>query len=268
MKNLFTFSIAFSLVAFSCSKSKITENSSVSLQDSTKTEEKFTVDSIKVEDSLKIDDSLTVSFRSKVLIFPQIKNKALLDSIYSREDITAKVYSKQDLEIELEKKKNKLFNETKKSLTDWKPTFNQLWDSNSNMKLFSNTNNLLTVQYSGDGYTGGAHGYYYEFYKTFDLKNNKTLHLSDIISDKDPTIWSRILMDNFLKNDLEKGQAQMLLVDQIPLTENFYLDNKNLYFLYNQYEIAAYAAGPVLIKVPYATINPLLTAEIKTRLGL
>ena len=75
-------------------------------------------------------------------------------------------------------------------------------------------------------------------------------------------------MDNFLKNDLENGQAQMLLVEDIPLNDNFYFDKDNLYFLYNQYEITAYAAGPVLIKIPFSTVKPLMKPEMKTRLGL
>lgn len=75
-------------------------------------------------------------------------------------------------------------------------------------------------------------------------------------------------MDNFLKNDLEKGQAEMLLVKEIPLNDNFYFDKEALYFLYNQYEITAYAAGPVLIRIPFSAIKPLMKSEFKTRIGL
>jgi hypothetical protein len=136
------------------------------------------------------------------------------------------------------------------------------------MTIFSNKNNLLTIKYSGDGFTGGAHGYYYEFYKVFDLQTKKTLQLSDVLSDKNPKIWSKILMDHFLKNDLENGQSEMLLVKEIPLNDNFYFDQDHLYFLYNQYEITAYAAGPVLIKVPFSAIQTILKSEFKKRLGI
>ena len=136
------------------------------------------------------------------------------------------------------------------------------------MTIFSNKNDLLTIKYSGDGFTGGAHGYYYEFYKVFDLQTKKTLQLSDVLSDKNPKIWSKILMDHFLKNDLENGQSEMLLVKEIPLNDNFYFDQDHLYFLYNQYEITAYAAGPVLIKVPFSAIQTILKSEFKKRLGI
>lgn len=136
------------------------------------------------------------------------------------------------------------------------------------MTIFSNKNDLLTIKYSGDGFTGGAHGYYYEFYKVFDLQTKKTLQLADVLSDKNPKIWSKILMDHFLKNDLENGQSEMLLVKEIPLNDNFYFDQDHLYFLYNQYEITAYAAGPVLIKVPFSAIQTIVKSEFKKRLGI
>ncbi|KIA88699.1 DUF3298 and DUF4163 domain-containing protein [Kaistella jeonii] len=269
MKNFFVISITLSLFLFSCNKEKKTVEAASKVKEKTIiVPEKFEVDSVKVDDSLKVDKNLTIAFRSKLLVFNQIKDSALLDSVYARENIHSTNYSKANLTKELEAKKAKFYKETKDGLKDWKPDFKTTWNNNSDMTVYSNRNDLLTVKYSGDGFTGGAHGYYYEFYKVFDLKNNKTLHLSDILTEQDPKIWSRILMDNFLKNDLGKGQAEMLLVKEIPLTENFYLGKDHLYFLYNQYEITAYAAGPVLIKVPFSAIKPLLKSEFKTRLGL
>lgn len=269
MKNFFTISTLLLLFLISCNQEKKSVKSSSQMTENTvSAPEKFTTDSIKVDDSLKIDKNLTVAFKSKLLVFPQIKDSILLDSIYAKEQIHASNYSKANLIKELQAKKNQFYQETKDGLKDYKPDFKQTWSNNSDMNIFSNKNDLLTIKYSGDGFTGGAHGYYYEFYKVFDLKNNKTLHLSDILSEQNPKIWSRILMDNFLKNDLEKGQAEMLLVKEIPLNENFYLGDNYLYFLYNQYEITAYAAGPVLIKVPFSAIKPLLKSEFKTRLGL
>lgn len=269
MKNTLPIIAVILLLQVSCNKNKV-ENSAVSCtkENISKNPEKFTIDSVKVDDSIKIDDNLTATFSSSVLVFPQIKDKVLLDSIYAREEILTSDYSKENILEKLNAKKNKLFEETKASIKDYKPNFKQTWTENSQMKLFSHENDLLTLVYTGDGYSGGAHGYYYEFYDIFDLKNNKKIQLSEVVIDSKDTIWSKILMDNFLKNDLENGQAQMLLVKDIPLNDNFYFDKDNLYFLYNQYEITAYAAGPVLIKIPFSTVKPLMKPEMKTRLGL
>lgn len=269
MKKLLPIIAASLLLQISCNKETTTVSKiSQSSNDSLKVPEKFEIDSVKIEDSLKIDANLTADFSSKILVFPKIINKVLLDSIYSREQIKLANYSKTDLQEELRNKKDQFFEETKNSLKDWKPDFKQTWTAHSDMDVHSHENNLLTLVYTGEGFSGGAHGYYYEFYKVFDLKSNKTIQLSDVVLDPKSSLWSKILMDNFLKNDLENGQAQMLLVKDIPLNDNFYFDKENLYFLYNQYEIAAYAAGPVLIKIPFSTIKPLMKTEMKTRLGL
>jgi uncharacterized protein (UPF0210 family) len=44
--------------------------------------EKFIIDSVKVNDSIKINNFLQVKYSSKMLVFPTIKDKKLLDSIY------------------------------------------------------------------------------------------------------------------------------------------------------------------------------------------
>lgn len=269
MKNLFTLSILLTLTAVGCNKDKTTkESTSTVTAEIVNKAERFSIDSIQVKDSLKIDKNLVLNYQSKLLLFPALKNQALLDSIYAPEQIQLADYSKANLTLAINKKKTAYYDEQKKSLKDFTPEFAQNWVNNSDMKLFSKNNDYLTVQYTGDGYTGGAHGYYYENYKVFDLKNNKSVPLTAVISDRNSSLWQKILMDNFLKNDIEKQQAEMLLVEAIPLNDNFFFDEENLYFLYNQYEIAAYAAGTILIKVPFSDIKPLLTDTFIDRQGL
>ena len=268
MKNLIAISILFSLGFVSCSKQKDADQTveKVSMEASNKAE-KFQIDSVQANDSLKIDKNLTLNFQSKLLVFPSLNDKALLDSIYAPKQIQLIAYSKENLNEAVNKEKTAYYEEQKKSLKDFTPEFAQNWFIHSDMKLFSKENDFLTIQYTGDGYTGGAHGYYYENYKVFDLKNNKSVQLADIVS-TESSLWQKILMDNFLKNDSEKKQAEMLLVKEIPLNDNFYFDKEFLYFLYNQYEITAYAAGPVLIKIPLSDIKPLLTKAFIQRQGL
>ncbi|QOW09275.1 DUF3298 domain-containing protein [Kaistella flava (ex Peng et al. 2021)] len=268
MKNFLALSILFSIAFVSCDKTKTSAESLKDKGEQITKADHFSADSIKVNDSLKIDKNLTLHFQSKILAFPTIKNKALLDSIYAPKKIHLADYSKTNLTAALDQKKQEFFDEEKESLKDYKPEFAQNWDNNSHMKVFSKENDFLTIQYTGDGYTGGAHGYYYENYKVFDLKNNKTVHLEDIVSNQDSKIWNPILMDNFTQNDGDKGQVEMLLVNEIPLNNNFYFDKEYLYFLYNQYEITAYAAGTVLIKIPLSDIKPLLADEFIRRQGL
>lgn len=269
MKNLIAISIFISLGLVSCTKEKNTEKSTdPSSATIVNTSENWSVDSIQVKDSLKVDKNLTLGFESKLLVFKSIGNKTLLDSIYAPQHIQLAQYSKTKLGEALNGKKTAYYKEQKKSLKDFTPNFPQNWINNSDMKVFSKENDFLTIQYTGEGYTGGAHGYYYENYKVFDLKNNTTVQLTEVVSKTDSSLWDKILMDNFLQNDASKEQAEMLLVKDIPLNNNFYFDKEFLYFLYNQYEITAYAAGTVLIKIPLSDIKPLLTKTFIERQGL
>ena len=136
------------------------------------------------------------------------------------------------------------------------------------MSVFSNTHHMLTLKYTKDEYSGGAHGKYMVYFKVFNLKKNKVLQLSDVLTIQDPEIWDRILSDNFFKADTEKGQAEMLLVKKITPNNNFYFDAEYLYFYYNPYEITAYAAGPVVIKVPLSDIKPFLQADFIKQMDL
>ena len=268
MKNIFTACAILSLITLGCKKKAVSDNPSPAENKEVSISTAFAVDSVKVEDSSKLDKNLTAVFRTKILLFPELNNRNLLDSIYSPTDLELSAYTKPEIEKAVRIKISDFYQNQKTVLKDYKPEFHQNWESNSSMKLISNTNDYLTLQYTGDGYTGGAHGYYYELYRVFDLKAGKTVQLTDVVTNIESTVWDNILMDNFVQNDGDKGQVEMLLVKKIPLNSNFYFDREYLYFLYNEYEITAYAAGTVLIRVPLSDIKPFLTDSFKKRQGL
>lgn len=268
MKNISVIISVFLIVFSSCKEKKTVVEDTSQPEKAIPAKDAFKTDSVEVNDSLKVTENLMAKFKMKSLVFPNIDNKALLDSIYAGQNLNAQQYSETVLKVALNAKKDEFFSGTKESLKDWSPDFPQTWEQNSAMKVFSKLNDYMVVQYTSDGYTGGAHGYYNELYSVFDLNSKKKLQLSDLVKNTDAAIWARILMSHFLQQDLERGQAEMLLVKDIPLNKNFYFDAENLYFLYNQYEIAAYAAGPILIKVPFTEIKPMLTTDFRARLNL
>ena len=269
MKKNILFLLCSFIVVYSCKKHENSEVSSVEKSiDSVKTSSVFAVDSVKVNDSTKLNENISATFSWKILEFPTISNKSVLDSIYGVNDIHLENYSKESLKSALNSKMKDYFSKNKENTKDFPSDLEQTWNEHAEMDVFSRENDFLTLKYTGDGFSGGAHGYYYEYYKVFDLKNNKTLQLSDILMTPESSIWKRALMDNFLKNDLGKDQSQMLLVKEISPNRNFYFDQENIYFLYNQYEIAAYAAGPILIKIPISDVKMMLNSEWLKRMGI
>ncbi|PRB04399.1 DUF3298 domain-containing protein [Chryseobacterium sp. MYb7] len=274
MKNTIAVLVLSSFLAVTaCNKNKAKESSSEKTEN--QIPEKFIVDSVKVNDSMKITDSLKLSFTSKLLVFPTIKDKKLLDSIYfQNEKITD--FSKAGLQAYLDNEKNNYFNSVKNDNKDLASdiTYAQDWYSSSHMNLISNTNGYMHIQYTGSGYEGGAHDNYGFSERVFDLKNNKKVELKDITS-MPKNMIEAILMKNIDKinsgtmdGDGEVKNSEMLLVEKIPASDNFYFDNKNLYFHYSPYEIAAFAAGDITIPVSWEDLKGTLNAEFKERMKI
>lgn len=237
--------------------------------------DKFAVDSLLVGDSLKINDLLTIRYESKMLVFPTIKEKALLDSIYYQtKGVTD--FSKQGLQKYLEDNKNEYFSSVKNQDNSWIADINrpQTWESVSSMKLKSNQNDFLQIEYLYSSYEGGAHGNYGFSERVFDVKNSKKLNLSDI------TTMPKAMLEAILLKNIDKmpsgttdsqgavKNSDMLLLQTIPANNNFYFDDKNLYFHYSPYEIAAFAAGDIVIPVSWDELEGTLTPSFKERMKI
>lgn len=246
----------------SCSKTENKEiNINVTKSDSLESKKEFVIDSVRVQDSLVINKNLTASFNKQLLVFPSIENKTVLDSIYKEANVKTSAYDANSLKSFLTQQMQKSFDDTKKSSKEWSPDFKQTWDEMSDMKVVSHNNDVLTLKYSGSGYTGGAHGYYFENYKTLDLKDSKVISQNDIFKNPADSNWDKILKNNFV----EKDQKEMMLVDKIELNNNFYFDQNKITFVYNQYEITAYAAGVVYITLNFKDIKEQLKPEFISR---
>lgn len=216
------------------------------------------VDSIRVNDSVKVSDKLSLLYNKKILVFNDVKDQNLLDSIYGQTYLKISSFDKKGLLAALESdKKTFLTPDPEMDLSYVESP--QQWDEDSDMKLFSEINDFKIVKYTSSGYSGGAHGYYNEIYKVFDFNKNKTIGLLDVVKDnKDPN-WSKLLMKAYLANGEESEES--LLVNEIPLNSNFYFDKTSITFVYNQYEITSYAAGVQYLKLPIKDIQQLLNND-------
>lgn len=274
MKNTVAVLVLSSFFLFSaCKKS---ENNDIAANKTEVSEpEKFIVDSVTVNDSIQLNDSLKIRYASKMLVFPSIKDKKLLDSIYFG-DKNVQDFSKNGLLALLEKNKNEYFNRIKKDSKDLESdlTFAQEWYSDMGMNLKSNINDYLQIEYAWGSYEGGAHDNYGFSERVFDLKNNKKMELKDITSMPENKLEALLMKNiNTINSGTtdEKGSvnnSEMLLVDKIPATENFYFDEKNLYFHYSPYEITAFAAGDITIPVSWQELKGTLNPEFKKRMNI
>ncbi|WP_312090685.1 RsiV family protein [Chryseobacterium sp.] len=272
MKRTTTYTVLIA-VFFLISCNKTVSENKLPMHD-TAIEHTFIIDSLKVNDSVKVNEKLSLKYESKVLLFPSITDKSLLDSIYyDKKGISD--FSKQGLTSFIEKEKNNYFSSLKGRDEDWMKDLPnpQTWDSSSLMKLKSLSDDFLQIEYMFSSYEGGAHGNYGFANRVFDLKNNKKVQLTDITSIK--TLKLQELLEKNI-NKIPSGttddkgnvkNSDMLLVDVIPANNNFYFDDKNLYFHYSPYEIAAFAAGDIVIPISWqelkGTLNPQFAKRMK-----
>lgn len=275
MKKTLSILVFSALFAVTSCKKTDSQNNSQSNTSEVKETEKFVVDSVKLSDSVKINNLLSLKYESKMLVFPSIKDKTLLDSIYfDKKGITD--FSKQGLQTFLDKDKNEYFVSVKEKDNDWIADIQhpQNWDTGYFMKLKSNTNDFLQIEYMFSSFEGGAHGNYGFSERVFDLKNNKKLTLKDITTMPKARLEA-LLMKNI--NTIPSGttdsqgavkNSDMLLLKAIPANENFYFDEKNLYFHYSPYEIAAFAAGDIIIPVSWEELKGTLTSQFKERMKI
>lgn len=255
--------------AVSCTK-KTTEktlpDTSLNTADtSTAREESFAVDSLEIADSAVVSPTLTLEYSQKILLFKGLR-KPVLDSLYADmlfpDRNVLPDYSRTSVNKAATERMLNYFKESRNQYQDYMPERPQKWDQHSEMKLHGNQRGYLTVQYTGYGYTGGAHGYAYENYRTADIIQQKNIELDDIVNVK-AVPWNQLLLAH-----LGSRKGELFEPATLTYTQNFFFDQDSLTFVYGQYEIAPYASGIIQIALPLSRLSGALKPEFKERMGI
>ncbi len=116
-------------------------------------------------------------------------------------------------------------------------------------------------------YEGGAHGMGNTQFITYNTVENKVLGFSDFFKPQSEEEIKHLL-NQHIKKELgmeEEENLQSLnvqnngfLVDELPYTPNFYPSDKGITFLYNPYEVKAYAYGSYEITLSWEELGSVL----------
>lgn len=130
------------------------------------------------------------------------------------------------------------------------------------------TDKLLTYYFSSYVYLGGAHGGSLGSGQSFDANTGQKLTADNIfLPDKKAELTDLVreaLWQQYFKEDCEEGAtlADVLLINpaklELPATPPLFSD-EGLVFIYQQYEIAPYAAGMPACVLPYSAVKPLMS---------
>jgi hypothetical protein len=121
--------------------------------------------------------------------------------------------------------------------------------------------NLLSLGFFRYDFSGGAHGNYGTTGASYDLRTGRRLRYDDIFLPQAarqlPALLGRAVRP-LVGLQPNEPLDQTLFVKQMPVTHNVYLTLGGVEFIYQPYEIAAYAQGEVRVFLPLSAVQSLL----------
>lgn len=141
------------------------------------------------------------------------------------------------------------------------------WEAEINGEITYEDNNILTILLKSYLFTGGAHGYSTSRFLNFDKRKGVEMKNSRLIKNE----------EQFKK----LAEAKFRLQEKIPAAEsinstgfmfegetfnlpgNIGFTKEGIQLLYNQYEVASYADGPIVLTLSYKEVKDYLTVKIK-----
>lgn len=119
-------------------------------------------------------------------------------------------------------------------------------------KIKYNQNGKLSINMHDYMYSGGAHGLSYVATYNFNLSNGKLYKLSDILTTKAKFEKVTKYAKKYIRNHPKIFFADDTTLHDFKVTNSnqFYFTNKGFYLIFQEYEVAPYAVGNPIIKIP------------------
>ncbi len=133
------------------------------------------------------------------------------------------------------------------------------WDVNVSGEVVYNSENVITIAIDSYTFTGGAHGNSVITLLNFNPKTGALYSFDDIFNN--PTKVAE-LAETYLEKELNISKNQntddYFFDEFFKMPENIGFSDEGIIFLYNTYEIAAYAQGVTEFTIPYSDISEFL----------
>ena len=230
-----------------------------------KNEEKLTIEPVHIANENCADCPIIDITLPKVLDRSKV-GRTLETSL--REEVIMLLTFDEELEATTIDEAVASFNEGYSGLKDKFEDETAEWEAKINAQVSHDDKNLLTVHLDSYLFTGGAHGYKAIRYLNFDKKKGKELenwelfkNLPDFEKFAEEKFRSK---ENILKGTSINSTGFMFEKDVFYLPENMGFTDKGLHLVYNPYEVASYADGPIDLLLPYAEIKNFLAYKLKS----
>jgi hypothetical protein len=124
------------------------------------------------------------------------------------------------------------------------------------------SSDIISIKTSFYNYTGGAHGNTTLAFLNFDPTTGAILTKTSLLKNKKEfTVFAEKLFrneKNISENDNINSTGFWFENDTFSLPESIGFSETHLILIYNQYEIASYADGPIEIQIPLEEVKPYL----------
>lgn len=195
---------------------------------------------------------------------PQGSNLAKIKELVQKKQ---NLSSSKTVKQVIEKNKNDYFKEYLETNKEFEQEYSYManWERQNGVNVVFNDNYFTTLAFFAYQYSGGAHGGYSEEFLIIDTKNGKEIKLNDIF-DKSALVilQKRMLKKAYAYTNSENATSLEdagYLVDKIEVTDNFSLNERGITFVYQQYEIAPYAAGMPAFMFTWDEIKDIIKAD-------
>jgi len=183
-----------------------------------------------------------------------------------REEIISVLSFTEDETIDSADKAIKSFTDSYKELKNKFPDEVQ-WEASIDGKVIYEGENIITIMLNSYSFTGGAHGYVSTSYLNFDKKNGTELENWELFDDLDgfeSFAETKFRIQEKIPQDRNINATGFMFEDDMfHLADNIGYTKDGLKLMYNQYEVASYADGPIALILPYSEINPYLKRKVK-----
>jgi len=183
-----------------------------------------------------------------------------------REEIISILSFAEDEDIDSPEKAIQSFTESYKEVKTKFPD-EVPWETEIDGKVIYEDGNIITILMNSYSFTGGAHGYASTAYLNFDKKQGAELDNWDLFDDLEG--FEKYAEAKFREQEKipEDGNINdtgfMFESDSFHLPNNIGYTPDGLKLIYNQYEVASYADGPIELILPYNEVNRYLKQKVK-----
>jgi hypothetical protein len=140
------------------------------------------------------------------------------------------------------------------------------WEAKIDGEVTYEDKNVLTIQLKTYVFTGGAHGYSPTRFLNFNKTNGLELDNAELFRDSTGFLQfseARFRQQEGIPEGTNINSTGFMFEDDVfHLPENMGFTKEGLQLFYDQYEIASYADGPIVMNIPYNEVRDFLAVNI------